>query len=370
VAPLSGIRVLDLTRLLPGPYATLVLSDLGAEVVKLEDPALGDYLRNLPPLTGAGNGGMFAALNRGKRSISLDLKASEGPALLRKLARAADVLVEGFRPGVLERLGCAPAQLCEENPRLVCCSITGFGQTGPWRDRAGHDIGYLALAGVLSRCGTGELPQLPGVQLADLFGGAQTAVVAILAALLERARTGRGSALDVSMTEGAMGFLLPHLGALAAGQPPQARGEDVLAGAMPCYRIYRCKGGGALAVGALEPKFWQRLCAALGRPELEPRQFDRDPALAADLEALFATRARDEWAALLGPADCCTEPVLEPHEVLAHPLHAGRDLFVQSGGQRLLRSQPAFGPASALPSRAAPTLGEHTEEVLREWGAA
>lgn len=374
MAPLSGVRVVDLSRLLPGPYASLLLADLGADVLKVEDPEAGDYLRNLPPLVDeASGGGMFAALNRGKRSLVLDLKAPGGPALLRRLLAGADVLLEGFRPGVLEKFGLGPAHLCAEFPRLVVCSITGYGRTGPWKDRAGHDIGYLALAGVLARCGDSpaRAPALPGVQLADVMGGGQTAVMAILAALFERERTGRGRALDVSMTEGAMGFVLPHLGALAAGQPPQARGEDVLSGSHPCYRVYLCGpdasgARGALAVGALEPKFWQRLCAGLERPEWADRQFERE--LVPEVDALFATRTRDEWAARLMPFDCCTEPVLEPHEVAAHPQHVARGLFVESGALRLLRAQPALAAEGELPRGPAPSQGQHTEEVLRELG--
>ena len=369
MAPLSDVRVLDLTRLLPGPYATLVLGDLGAEVIKVEDPAPGDYLRHLPPLAeGGSSGGMFAALNRGKRSIVIDLKAQGGATLLRRLCARADVLVEGFRPGVMARLGLAPAALCADFPRLVVCSISGYGQTGPWCGRAGHDIGYLALAGVLDRCGDdpAAAPSLPGVQLADVMGGAQSAVTAILAALLERARTGRGRALDVAMTEGAMGFLLPHLGALAAGGERQARGDDVLSGSHPCYRIYRCAGGGAVALGALEPKFWQRFCAAVERPGWVDRQFDRE--LSREVDALFATRERDDWTARLATSDCCAEPVLAPHEVAGHPQHAARDLFVQSGGLRLLRTQPALVPTAALPAGIAPEHGAHTEAVLREAG--
>jgi crotonobetainyl-CoA:carnitine CoA-transferase CaiB-like acyl-CoA transferase len=365
LAPLTGIRVLDLTRLLPGPYATLVLADLGADVVKVEDPSLGDYLRNMPPVTDGG-GALFAAINRGKRSLSLDLKAPGAPALLQRLARAADVLVEGFRPGVLARFGCSPDELCAINPRLVVCSITGYGQTGPLRDRAGHDVGYLALGGVLARFAAGQQLTVPGVQIADVFGGGMTAVAGILAALVERARTGRGRAVDVSMTEGAMALLAPHFGGLAAGQSPES--GDVLSGVMPCYRVYRCKDGRSLSVGALEVKFWQRFCAVLGRPDLEPRAFDRDPQLLRELDALFATRPRDEWAALFAPADCCVEPVLEIDEVLSHPQHAARDLTLESGGLRLVRSQPALVPTAELPRSRAPSLGEHTDEVLREYG--
>src|SRR4051812_5972538 len=222
-APLGGLRVLDLTRLIPGPYCSLVLGDLGAEVVKVEDPHPGDYLRDISP-------GMYAALNRGKRSITLDLKTPEGARTLRALAGRADVLLEGFRPGVFERLGFE--DLLRE-PKGVVCRISGFGQTGPWRDRAGHDITYLALSGVLARNGLQDPPVLPGVQLADLFGGAQQAVIAILAALLERQRSGQGRVLDVAMAEGAMQFILPHLGALHGGEPRQQRGEDVLSGSRP-----------------------------------------------------------------------------------------------------------------------------------------
>jgi crotonobetainyl-CoA:carnitine CoA-transferase CaiB-like acyl-CoA transferase len=348
-----------------------VLSDLGADVWKLEDPGPGDYLRDWAPLTSPDGGqGMFAALNRGKRSLAFDLKAPGGPALLHRLCDRADVLVEGFRPGVLERFGLSPRALCEAHPRLVVCSISGFGQSGPWSQRAGHDITYLALAGALARCGSDPArpPELPGVQLADLMGGAQTALVGILAALFERERTGKGRAVDVSMTEGAMGFLLPHLGAVAAGERPAPRGTDLLSGSHPCYRVYPCADGGAIAIGPLEPKFWERFCAAVDRPSWRGRPFDLS--LVAEVEALFLTRTRGEWSALLGPVDCCAEPVLEPHELAGHPLHASRDLFVESGGLRHLRSQPALVPTAELPRGRAPGHGEQTEELLREAGLA
>jgi len=335
---LQGLRVLDLSRLLPGPYASLLLSDLGADVVKVEDPEAGDYLREIST-------GMFAALNRGKRSIVLDLKSAEGARQLRRLCASADVLVESFRPGVLERL--LPGPWPE---RLIVCRISGFGQSEPaWRDRAGHDIGYLALSGVLARCGR----VLPAVQLADLFGGGQQAVIAVLAALLERARTGRGRTLDVGMTQGVTGLLLPHL-----GEGPDD--TDILDGGRPCYRVYACASGGAYALGALEPKFWQRFCAAVGRPEWMDRGLDAS--LASEMDALFLQRTREEWDALLRPADCCGEPVLEARELRAHPLFAA--LFVGE----LSRTFPALVPLDELPSRRAPERGEHTAEVLRDWG--
>lgn len=328
------MRVLDLTRLLPGPYATLMLSDLGADVVKVEDEGQGDYLRDVSPA-------MFAALNRGKRSAVFELKSAAGKAQLHRLAEKADVLVESFRPGVLERM--LPPPWPE---RLVVCRISAFGQTGPWRDRAGHDIGCLALAGVL-----GRNAGLPLLLLADLFGGSQQAVIAVLAALLERGQTGRGRTLDVSLTDGATGLLLPHL-----NEPADA--ITVLDGSRPCYRIYACARG-AYALGALEPKFWQRFCEAVGQPSWAPRGYD--VALTPEVAALFASRTRDEWAAFLHAADCCGEPVLEPSELRTHPLFAARGLYTGE----LPRTFPAL--TAEVPASPAPGRGEHTAAVLRDW---
>ena len=324
---------------MPGPYASLVLSDLGADVVKVEDPDPGDYMRGISP-------GMFAALNRGKRSVVLDLKSPAGAEDLRRLCAVADVLLESFRPGVLERLGFA--DLLADPGRLVICRISGFGQSGPWSDRSGHDIGYVGLAGVIARN-----RGLPAVQLADLFGGAQQAVIGVLAALLERAQTGRGRVVDVAMAQGVTGLLLPHLGEL-----PDAP-ENILDGSRPCYRVYACKDGRRYALGALEPKFWHRFCEAVARRTWVDRGFDR--ALVPDVDALFATRTREEWDALLCSADCCGEPVLEPSELREHPVFAG----LYAGG--LPRTYPALVPTLDLPVRRAPQPGEHTAEVLREW---
>ncbi|HET7788128.1 MAG TPA: CaiB/BaiF CoA-transferase family protein [Myxococcales bacterium] len=340
--PLAGVRVLDLSRLLPGPYASLVLSDLGADVVKVEDPDPGDYLRAISP-------GMYAALNRGKRSVVVDLKSAEGAEELRSLCAVADVLIESFRPGVLERLG-----FSSWPPRLVVCRISGFGQEGPWRERAGHDIGYIALAGVLARN-----RGVPAVQVADLFGGSQQAVAAVLAALFQRERTGRGTVLDVAMTQGVTGLLLPHLGEVAEGEAP----ENVLDGSRPCYRVYECRGGGAYALGALEPKFWRRFCEAVARPEWIDRGMEAG--LSPIVDALFAERTRKEWDAVLRPADCCGEPVLEPWELRGHPLFS--DAFVGE----LPRSYPALVPVDGLPRSRAPMQGEHTvSEVLAGWAQA
>src|SRR4051812_4719628 len=261
---LHGIRILDLSRLLPGPFLTMILADLGADVVKVEDPKLGDYMRQIPPARG-GMSGRYLAVNRGKRSIVLDLKAPAGRDALLRMAARADVVVESFRPGVLDKLGVGYEALAAVNPGIVVCSISGFGQTGPYVDRAGHDLGYLALAGVLAMGGPpGGAPMMPGVQIADLAGGALWSATAILAALVGRHRTGRGAHLDISMTEGAMALVAAELGNLACGVAA-TRGTATLNGGLACYGIYRTADDRYLAVGALEPKFWLALNQAIGR---------------------------------------------------------------------------------------------------------
>lgn len=363
--PLSGLKVLDLSRLLPGPYATLVLADLGADVLKIETPEGGDYLRWMPPLTGKVSWAFFA-LNAGKRSVAIDLKDPEGAALLARLAAEADVLIDGFRPGVMERLGLSYEALAAKNPRLVYCAITGFGQTGPYRDAPGHDLGYLALAGVLGLAGPADrAPQVLPVQVADI-GGSLWALVAILAALQARQHTGRGRFLDISMTDGATGFLTAALAAhLGGGAPAPRRGADTLTGGQACYGVYRTADDGFLAVAPLEPKFWATFCARIGQPDWVKRQFD--PRLRAELEALFATRTRAEWEATFHGTESCVEPVLRPDELADHPLHAARGLFTTStDGLKRLKT-PTRHP-DAPPSGPAPQLGEHTREVLRELG--
>src|SRR5574338_215255 len=261
---LRGIRVLDLSRLLPGPYLTMVLADMGADVVKVEDPKLGDYLRAFPPAKG-GMSGRFLAINRGKRSLALDLKAAPARDAFLRMVEQADVVVESFRPGVMDKLGLGYATLAAKNPKIVVCSISGFGQTGPYVERAGHDLNYIALAGVLAMTGpAGGAPQMPGVQIADLAGGALWGATAILGALVGRDRTGKGAHLDISMTEGALALLAAELGNLDCGVGA-TRGASRLNGGVACYGIYKTKDARYLSVGALEPKFWIALNQAIGR---------------------------------------------------------------------------------------------------------
>jgi len=370
---LEGIRVLDLSRLLPGPFLTMILGDMGADVVKVEDPRIGDYLRALPPAKG-GMSGRFLAVNRGKRSLALDLKAAASRDAFLKLVGRADVVVESFRPGVMDKLGVGYAQLAAANPKIVLCSISGYGQTGPYVHRAGHDLDYIALAGVLAMGGgvAGGPPGMPGVQIADLAGGALWSATAILAALVGRHRTGKGAHLDISMTEGAMALLAAELGNLDCGVHP-TRGSESLNGALACYGIYKAKDDRYLAVGALEPKFWIALNQAVGRPpsvaELVGKPHEQAK-VRAELAAIFATRTAAEWHAHLAGHDCCVEIVLEPDELSDHPLHHARAMFFTvDGGEgvgplRQIRT-PVGTPASPKPP---PRLGQHTREVLAEYG--
>ena len=366
--PLSGIRVLDLTRLLPGAFCTMLLADMGADVVKVEDPDRGDYMRWTPPLVD-GQSVLFNALNRNKRSLSLNLKAAPGRDLLLRLVDQADVLVEGNRPGVMKRLGLGWDVLHARNPRLVMCSITGYGQDGPFAARAGHDLNYMATAGGLGLNGEKGGPPVPlAVQVADIGGGGLQPAVAILGALVAVQRGAEGRWLDVSMTDGAVSWLALALAARGGGEEV-ARGDQRLAGRHACYRVYACKGGGFYSVGALEPKFWAALCIAVGRPELVGLQFAEGAEgrhVHREMEDEFASRTRSEWERELAGLDACCEPVLDLDEVSAHPQVVARRLIEnrKSG----VEVRPAVLMRDDWRRRDAPRLGEHTAEVLRDVG--
>jgi len=363
---LSGIRVLDLTRLLPGAFCTMLLGDRGADVIKVEEPGTGDYMRWLPPLVD-GQSIAFNAINRNKRAITLNLKSDAGRELFKALVRGADVVVEGNRPGVMDRLGLGWETLRALRPGLVLCSITGYGQDGPFAQRAGHDLNYLATAGALA------LNALPGgrahplaVQVADIGAGGVGAAAAILSALLGVARGGEGRHLDVSMTDGALTWLaLPMAEAFGGGEQPVA-GRTRLTGRYPCYRVYECADGRFLSVGALEPKFWATLVEALERPDLLDRHLDDSPEAHAALETVFLTRSRDDWAARLDGLDVCVEPVLEPAEVENHPQLAARGLIRH--GASGTEVAPAVPLGEGWRRLDPPGLGEHNLEILAEVG--
>jgi crotonobetainyl-CoA:carnitine CoA-transferase CaiB-like acyl-CoA transferase len=375
---LRGIRVLDLSRLLPGPFLTMILADMGADVVKVEDPRVGDYLRAFPPAKG-GIAGRYLAVNRGKRSLTLDLKLPAGRDALLKMVERADVVVESFRPGVMDKLGVGYTALAAKNPKIVVCSISGYGATGPYVHRAGHDLNYIALAGVLAMTGPAAgAPQMPGVQIADLAGGALWGATAVLGALVGRDRNGLGAHLDISMTEGALALLAAELGNLDCGAHPThpTRGVETLNGGLACYGVYRTKDDRYLAIGALEPKFWIALNQALGRPPNVAELVggpDQQVKVRDELAAIFATRTAGEWHDALAKADCCVEIVTELDELPEHPLHREREVFFTidggaSVGPVLQVRTPVGRPRD--PVRPPPRLGEHTHEVLAEYGFA
>ncbi len=379
--PLSDVRILDLTRLLPGGFCTLLLGDLGADVIKVEDTGAGDYVRWAPPYYGdeeqtatGTRSAYFLALNRNKRSIRLDLKQEGGRRALLKLAEGAEVLVESFRPGVLDRLGVGYEALKEANPALVYCPMTGYGQDGPNRDRAGHDMNYLGLNGLLGLTGEkGGPPIQPAGQIADLGGGALMAALGILAALNEAKRSGEGQLVDVSMYDGAQSWLAMVAARYFADGNVPHRGELELAGAIICYRPYEAKDGW-VTCGALEQKFWAAWCRGVGREDLIEHQFD-PPGSEAHAQAveIFRSKTREEWRAFNDEHDCCVEPVLDLDEAIGSEQAEAREMVVEL-------DQPGFGPVRQLGfpvklsrtpaaiENPAPALGEHTAELLAEAG--
>jgi crotonobetainyl-CoA:carnitine CoA-transferase CaiB-like acyl-CoA transferase len=378
VLPFEGLQVLDLSRLLPGGFCSLLLADFGADVIKVEDTAMGDYVRWSPPaFEGAERsaaGSLFVGLNRGKRSIRINLKEPRGREVLLRLVRDADVLLESFRPGVLDRLGVGWERLREENPRLVYCAITGYGLTGPNVHRPGHDLNYLGLNGVLALTGEdGGPPVQAGAQIADLGGGALMAAFGILAALRERDRSGEGQLVDASMFDGALSWLTMVAARVFAGGERPRRGSEMLGGALLCYRPYACSDGW-VTLGALEPKFWAAFCHGVGRPELVERQFERPGSPGhAEVEAIFSGRTRADWEAFAAEHDCCLEPVLEVEEALDSELVRAREMVVEfeQPGAGTVRGLGVPVKLSRTPGRVrggGPGLGEHTAEVLHEAG--
>jgi alpha-methylacyl-CoA racemase len=325
----------------------MLLADHGADVIKVEEPGTGDYMRWTPPLVD-GQSALFDAINRNKRSIELDLKSERGRDALLRLVATAGVLVEGNRPGVMERLGLDWEVLHARNPKLVMCSITGYGQDGPFASRAGHDLNYMAIAGALGLNGERNGPPVPlSVQVADIGGGGLQPAVEILAALVAVQRGGEGRRIDVAMTDGAVRWLALAFAAQEHGERV-ARGDQRLAGRYPCYRVYECADGRYYSVAALEPKFWSALCEAMARLDLVGAQLSEDATAHHSMEEVFRSRTRDQWADILSGFDACCEPVLDLDEVARHPQVIARGLLRRAGR--------------------APRLGEHTEELLREIG--
>jgi crotonobetainyl-CoA:carnitine CoA-transferase CaiB-like acyl-CoA transferase len=379
--PLSDIRVLDMTRLLPGGFCSLLLADFGAEVLKVEDTGGGDYVRWAPPYYGTDEhqelgtrSALYLALNRGKRSIRIDLKSEPGREAFLRLAREYDVVLESFRPGVLDRLGVGYERLREVNSGIVYCAITGYGQTGPNTQRAGHDTNYLALNGLLGLTGSPDgAPVQSAGQLADIGGGALMAAFGVMAALHERRASGEGQLVDVSMTDGSLAWLALVAGRYLCDGVVPHRGDLELAGRIICYFPYEASDGW-VSCGALEAKFWQAFCRGVGREDLVEKQFERPGSAAwGEVAEIFQSRTREEWRAFNDEHDCCIEPVLDLDEALESKLVREREMVVEL-------DQPHLGPVRQLgvpvkmsrtPGTAdvpAPALGEHTREVLGEVG--
>jgi crotonobetainyl-CoA:carnitine CoA-transferase CaiB-like acyl-CoA transferase len=365
--PLHGLRVLDLTRLLPGPLATQHLADYGAEVIKIEDTGAGDYARTMGAMN-RDTSFFYQIVNRGKQSLRLDLKQEEGREIFLRLVATADVVVEGFRPGVMDKLGLGYDTLAATNPRVVLASISGYGQTGPYAQRAGHDINYIGYAGVLDQIGSaGGPPAIPNLQIADLLGGTLSALVGLLVAVIDAKASGRGRHVDVAMTEAALAHAIFPLAEVLAHGGVRPRGEDLLTGGGACYGVYETADGRHMAVGAIEEKFWLRVCDTLGRPDLKPAHLatGADGVRARDeLAAIFRTRSQAEWVAVFDAVDCCVTPVLRLEESLANAHVVARGMVIEVDGVRQFAPPvrlSEFSPGTPAP---APAAGADSDAIL------
>ncbi|GGE20294.1 CoA transferase [Marinithermofilum abyssi] len=370
--PLGNIRVLDLTRLLPGPYCTMLLADFGAEVIKVEDPEVGDYARELD-----GNGAFFHSLNRNKKSVAIHLKTEQGKEIFLKMAEKADVVVESFRPGVMDRLGVGYDALKRVNPSLIYCAVTGYGQTGPYAGLVGHDINYLSYAGLLHLFGERDKkPFVPPVQIADIGGGALPAAIGIMLALFERERSGKGQFVDISMLDNVISWMqtiLPHY--FATGVQPK-RGELMLAGGKACYEMYETKDGRYLSVGALESKFWAAFCKGIGREDFIPlldAPLHEQHRLKAEIQTILSEKTLAEWLEIFVDVEACVSPVHTLEEMVKDPQVIARKIIQAMSHSSIGEIKHVAPPIrlSKTPGSLrtpAPKLGEHTGEMLSEIG--
>jgi crotonobetainyl-CoA:carnitine CoA-transferase CaiB-like acyl-CoA transferase len=374
--PLSSLKILEFSTLLPGPFASMMLADLGADVVRIEAPHRPDLIRSTPPFDGD-TSAWHAVLNRSKRSIALDLKQPGAVEVVKRLVETYDIVLEQFRPGVMDRLGIGYETLRMVNPRLIYCAITGYGQTGPYRDRAGHDINYLSLAGLMSHTGRKEAGPLPlGVQVADVGGGSYGAVVGLLSAVIAREQTGMGQFVDISMFDGSIAWnALAASQYLVGGENPQP--ESGLLNGGSYYDFYRTRDGRYLSVGSLEPKFWQGFCRALERPDLIEQGYEQNlqvqQALKMEIQTVIATRSLEAWLDIFAGIDVCVEPVLSVEEMIAHPQTQARQMIVSvpkpDGGQQQQVASPyKFSQSKLSYQHVGCAVGAHTEDVLTEIG--
>lgn len=372
--PLEGITILDLSRLLPGPFATQILADFGAEVIKIEDPVGGDFLRQVPPYFN-GQSIFFHTINRGKKSFNLNLKSEEGKEIFKNLVGRADVLLEGFRPGVMDKLGLGYAALKEINDRLIYCSISGYGNSGPYREKAGHDLNYISYTGIAALTGyPGKKPIIPGVQIADIGGGGLWAIMAILLALQARGINGRGQYCDVSMLDGVFAWLPFFLAGLELGGEMPQRGSEILNGGYACYNIYTTRDNKYVSIGAIEPKFWSGFCLRLGKQEFIEKQYlpEVQPLIMQEIEEIIKSKTRDEWVEYFADLDVCFSPVLDFSEAVRNEHLQQRDMLVKANvGDRkvnVIKSPIKMSDTPARICRDVPAAGADTDKILMEMG--
>lgn len=373
---LTGLKMLDLSRLLPGPYCSLLLADLGMEVLKVEDPVQGDYLRKMGPIRKEDSAN-FLALNRNKKSMTLNLKTKEGKEIFYKLIETYDIILEGFRPGVMDRLSIGYQELKKRNPHVIFCSLSGYGQDGPYRERSGHDINYIGLGGILELTGTKKgAPVIPGIQIADIGGGGMMAAIAILTAIIYRQKTGEGQYLDVSMLDGVISWLSTYAGKYFMDKELPKRGEMQLSGRYACYQVYPTKDGRHISLGALEPKFWKNFCEAIGRRDLIYKQFiegEEQARIIDEIENFFKSKTQEEWIDFFKNVDACCEPILTLEEVFHHPQVLYRQMVTEiehpvEGKIRQVGNPIKSSRFSFEARTPPPRMGEYTVEILKEIG--
>lgn len=373
--PLQGCRVLDLTQYLPGPFCSQILADFGAEVIKIEDIG-GEQGRWLAPIMGK-ESSRFYSVNRNKKSFAVNLKSDEGRNVFKELIRTADVLIEQFRPGAMEKLGLSYDVLKQENPALIYCAITGYGHTGPWRSTAGHDINYLSITGIAGLNGRKEEPGLCATQIADIGGGTLHAVIGVLMALLARSQTGRGQFCDIAMADGALSMLCYTMAEWAGiGRLPQ-RGGELLTGGYACYNIYTTRDGRHLSLGAIEAKFWEGFCRRIDRPDFIPWAYDpeKQDSMIREIQDILAQKDLEDWLQIFADLDICLTPVLDLEEVTRHPQLIARDMIVRvenvknSGRDMFLTGIPVkLSETPGVLNLKFPELGEDGIDILRSLG--
>jgi alpha-methylacyl-CoA racemase len=375
--PLASLKILDFTTRLPGPFGTMVLADLGADIIRVEGPGLTDIVRLIPPFDDNNISAMHALLNRSKRFLGLDLKKPGAIEIIKRLIMAYDIVIEQFRPGVMARLGLSYEALKEVNPRIIYCSITGYGQTGPFKDRAGHDNNYLSLSGIMSQSGRKESgPAALGVQIADVGGGSFGAITGILAAVIQRQITGQGQAIDVSMFDMSVAWNSVAIGSyLVGGEDPGYEETSLNGGGY--YDYYRTRDGRYLSIGSLEPKFWQGFCRIIERPDLLAKGFDPDKEtqrqLKTEIGKVLARKTQAEWIAIFSEVDVCVEPVLNTAEVVNHPQTVARNLIVEvpegnGSSQKQVASPFKFSGSEAVYRHIGTEPGKDNTSILIELG--